>query len=80
MTFAQPQWLWLLALVPILALVRWWRARRRGGDLLFSSAALVEAAPATLWIRLRGLPFALRLAVLTLGILALARPQERQRL
>lgn len=78
MTFAQPQWLWLLALVPILALVRWWRARRRGGDLLFSSAALVEAAPATLWIRLRGLPFALRLAVLTLGILALARPQERQ--
>ena len=77
MTFAQPQWLWLLALVPMLALVRWWRARRRGGDLLFSSAALVEAAPATLWSRLRGLPFVLRLTVLTLGILALARPQER---
>ncbi len=77
MTFAQPQWLWLLALVPILALVRWWRARRGSGDLLFSSATLVEAAPATLWSRLRGLPFALRLAVLTLGILALARPQER---
>jgi len=77
MTFAQPQWLWLLALVPMLALVRWWRARRRGGDLLFSSAALVEATPTTFWSRLRGLPFALRLAVLTLGILALARPQER---
>jgi Ca-activated chloride channel family protein len=77
MTFAQPQWLWLLVLVPLLAFVRWWRSRRRDGDLIFSSTALVAAVPATLWSRLRGLPFALRLIVLTLSILALARPQER---
>lgn len=77
MTFAQPQWLGLLVLIPILALVRWWQARHRKGDLLFSSTTLIDQAPTTLWNRLRGLPFALRLAALTLGILALARPQER---
>ncbi|SHK35891.1 vWA domain-containing protein [Rhodothermus profundi] len=76
MTFAQPQWLWLLVLVPFLAFVRWWHTRRQSGDLLFSSTALVDQVPATFWSRLRGLPFALRLATLTLGILALARPQQ----
>lgn len=74
MTFAQPLWLLLLVLVPILALVQARRARGRVG-LVFSNTASAQAAPATLWQRLRALPAALRLAALALGIVALARPQ-----
>ena len=75
MTFAHPEWLWLLALVPLLGLGEWWRVRRRSG-LRFSNVALAKAVPATWAQRLRWLPAALRMGVLALGILALARPQE----
>ncbi|CAM3360890.1 vWA domain-containing protein [Rhodothermus bifroesti] len=77
MTLAQPEWLWALALLPALALLRWWLWRRRKGDVQFSSTTLLSHVPQTFWSRLRGLPFALRLATLALCIVALARPQER---
>lgn len=76
MEFAQPQWLALLILVPLLGGWEWWRARRTAG-LRFSNVASAKAAPRTLWTRLGGLPALLRMGALTLGILALARPQER---
>lgn len=75
MTFANPEWLWLLVLVPLLALAAWWRTRRRSG-LRFSNVRIAETVPATWAHRLRGLPSMLRVGVLTLGILALARPQQ----
>lgn len=75
MTFAHPDWLWLLALVPLIGLGDWWRARRRTG-LRFSNVRLTDAVPTTWAHRLRWLPTALRMGVLALGILALARPQE----
>lgn len=75
MTFANPEWLWLLALVPLLGLGEWWRARRRPG-LRFSNVRLTAAVPASWAQRLRGLPTVLRMGVLVLGLLALARPQE----
>jgi len=77
MTFAQPYWLALLVLVPLLGIWEWRRARRQPGGLRFSSIAAAKGAPRTIWVRLRGLPPLLRMAALTLGILALARPQER---
>ncbi len=76
MEFAQPQWLALLVLVPLLGIWEWWRARRKAG-LRFSNVASAKAAPKTLWTYLGGLPALLRMGALVLGILALARPQER---
>lgn len=76
MTFAQPEWLWLLALVPVVGLGEWWRLRRRAG-LRFSNVRLADAVPATWAQRLRWLPTVLRMGVLALGIIALARPQQR---
>jgi len=75
MEFAHPQWLALLILVPLLGAWEWWQARRKAG-LRFSNVASAKAVPKTLWTRLGGLPAMLRMGALTLGILALARPQE----
>ncbi len=77
MVFASPSFLLLLLAVPLLA---WWegqRARRRPESVFFSDTSAAETVRPTLWVRLRGLPLALRLGALTLGILALARPQVR---
>jgi Ca-activated chloride channel family protein len=76
MEFAQPGWLVLLALVPLVGFWSWWRSRRRRG-LRFSNVASARQAPRTLWTHLRGLPALLRMGALVLGILALARPQDR---
>ena len=76
MVFAQPGLLWLLVLVPLIGGYTWWRGRRKAG-LRFSNVASAQAAPKTVWARLYGLPGLLRMAALVLGILALARPQER---
>jgi Ca-activated chloride channel family protein len=56
-------------------LVEWWRSRQRVG-LRFSNVRLADAVPSTWAQRLRWLPTALRMGVLALGIVALARPQE----
>ena len=77
LTFANPEWLVLLGAVPLLAAWEWWRARRRRVGLRFSNVQAAQAAPKTIGVRLRWLPVALRLGAVTLGILALARPQER---
>ncbi|MFO8099936.1 MAG: VWA domain-containing protein [Salinibacter sp.] len=74
MTFANPHVLWLLLAVPLLGAWQWWRGHRRGG-LRYSDVGLARAAPASWRVRLQGLPAALRLAALTLGLVALARPQ-----
>ena len=76
MEFAHPEWLALLVLAPLLGIWEWWRARRKTG-LRFSNVASAKAAPKTLWTYLGGLPALLRMGALVLGILALARPQER---
>ncbi len=76
MQFAQPEWLVLLLLVPLVGGLAWWRRRGRQG-LRYSSVAPAKAAPKTLGARLSGLPVWLRMGALTLAILALARPQQR---
>lgn len=76
MVFAHPFWLILLLLVPVLGLWEWRRAQRQPG-LRFSNAGALRVTPRTFWARLGWLPALLRMAALTLGIIALARPQER---
>ena len=73
--FLRPELLWLLAVVPALAVWLWWRARGEGG-LRYSDVSAARAVPASWKTRLRWLPAALKLGALALGILALARPQE----
>lgn len=77
MEFAQPEWLALLALLPVMGLWEWWRGRRRQTGLQYSNVAAARQAPASFWVRARALPAVLRIGVVALGILALARPQER---
>lgn len=77
MQFAQPEWLILLVLVPIVGIWEWRRARRGEQGMQFSNVRAARAVPKSLWTRVRALPAVLRLLVLVLGILALARPQER---
>jgi Ca-activated chloride channel family protein len=75
-TFANPHFLWLLLVVPSVGVWAWWRFRREGG-LRYSDVGPVRGVPASWAVRLRGLPAALRMAALALGIVALARPQVR---
>jgi len=73
MRFLHPELLWLLALLPVLAI----RYGRAGGApaLLFSTTSLVSSLAGARKTRPGTLHFLLRLAVLFLLILAIARPQ-----
>jgi len=76
MTFAHPDILWLLVLVPLVGAWRWWRGRTAAG-LQYSDVFAARAATPSWRVRLRAVPDLLKLAALVLGIFALARPQER---
>ena len=77
MEFTQPQWLFLLILVPLLGAWEIWRFLKRNPGMRFSTIASLKAIPSSFWVRIRWLPIALRMVALTLGVLALARPQDR---
>ncbi len=73
--FANPEFLWLEIIVVILAVYYFWKGKKRNVSLLYPTAHLLEKLRPTLKQRLRHLPSALRLLVLALLIIALARPQ-----
>jgi Ca-activated chloride channel family protein len=75
MRFANPYMLWLLAIVPLLAWLMFRVPLRRSGTLRYSDITHLKHAPRSLATRARALIPALRLAALTLVIVALARPQ-----
>ena len=80
MHFASPYYLWLLsALVPMIAYYVW-RTLQGGASIQISSVAGVVRAPRTVRYYLRHLPFALRAAAFALLVVALARPQDVERL
>ena len=74
MSFANPQLLWLLLVVPAVGVWAWWRFGREGG-LRYSDVDPVQGAPTAWTVRWRWTPAALRMGALVLGVLALARPQ-----
>jgi Ca-activated chloride channel family protein len=78
--FHNPQLLWLLLLVPLLA----WDAVRRDGRrraaIRFPGAEGLRTLPSGWVQRFRHLPLVLRLCALTLLVVALARPQSGERL
>jgi len=73
-----PHWFYLLLLVPILAAIEVWTQRRGKRCLRFPDLAVLSRIPPTWALRLRHVPFAMRIAVLVLMTLALARPQTGQ--
>jgi len=73
--FADPEWLLLLLLLPLLLYRYLAQLRRPGGGLRFSDVGVLAAAGPTLWTRLRHCLIAFRLLGLACLIVALARPQ-----
>jgi Ca-activated chloride channel family protein len=74
--FANPEFLWLLAVVPALAYLFWWRRKRMVTELQFSSLEPFEKTRKSLRERLRHSPVGIRLVALACLIIALARPQS----
>ncbi|MEX2115918.1 MAG: VWA domain-containing protein [Bacteroidota bacterium] len=75
-SFANPDFLWLLLLVPIAALYWFWRRKTMVTTIRYSSLQSFQRAPRTMREYLRHLPTALRLVFLAALIVALARPQS----
>lgn len=75
MRFAYPWVLWLLGLIPLLVWVQRRAGWKRYGTLRFSDITHLKHIPPSLGVRLRGIVPALRLLVLALVIVGLARPQ-----
>lgn len=80
MHFASPYYLWLLSvLIPMIAYYVW-RTLKGGAAIQISSVEGVAGAPKTVRYYLRHLPFVLRIGAMALLIVALARPQDVERL
>ena len=76
MTFGAPQFLYLLAAIPVLMLFLWWAWRRRAEALRrIGDPGLVERLGLAVGPRVRGVRLALWFIGVALLILALGRPQ-----
>jgi Ca-activated chloride channel family protein len=73
--FADPQYLLLLAVLPLVVVWYWRRRKRKGATIRYSSLSLVMPAAKSSASRLRHLPFSLRTLALAALIVAFARPQ-----
>ena len=76
MHFANPYLLWLLAVIPLMALYYIYRTWQGGAAIRISTIEGVRKAPRTLRYYLRHVPFVLRCAAIAALIVALARPQS----
>ena len=74
--FANPEFLWLLLLLPVIGYYLWRRRLLLQVDLQFSSLKILNTIPRSLRERLHNTPLVLRMFALVLFILALARPQS----
>ncbi|MFV0390368.1 MAG: vWA domain-containing protein [Paludibacteraceae bacterium] len=76
MTFHNPEYLFLLLL--LIPVIGWylWETRKSDASMQISSVARLKDAPQTARLRMRHLPFILRLLAISMLILAIARPQS----
>ncbi len=74
--FAYQPCLFLLAVVPLLAIWYFMTSRERSSDILFSHSAYLDGVRWSLRMRMRHLPSVLRLLAIGLLIVVLARPQS----
>jgi Ca-activated chloride channel family protein len=75
MQFANPKFLLLLAVVPLLLYLEMKRGRERRASFLYSSTRLFTGLPVTPKARMARFPVALEILSLVLIVIALARPQ-----
>ncbi len=73
-----PHWLYLLLAVPALVAVHGWLLRRGKRSIRFPDLGILSRIPRPWTLRLRHVPFSLRMCAVALMILALARPQAGQ--
>jgi len=73
--FASPGFFWLFFLIPALVAWYWWKHKSNFAFMTISSLDSLKGAPISLRQRLIHLPFALKMIVIALLIIALARPQ-----
>ncbi|MDR0437262.1 MAG: VWA domain-containing protein [Bacteroidales bacterium] len=76
MTFHNPEFLYLLLGLPLLAGWKWWKHRHTIAKVNISNMEMFKTTKKSLRQRLMFLPFALRLLTLAVLIVALARPQS----
>lgn len=74
-TFANAWVLWLLLLIPVWGLLHFYFEKRRTAYVFLPTLKALENAPRAFREKTRSLPFFLRLASVTLLIIALARPK-----
>ena len=77
--FANPGYLWLLLGIPVLIAWQFWRARKGVTAIRHASLQLVDDLPRGWRVRLRHVPFLLRMVALAMLIVAFARPQTSAR-
>ncbi len=75
-TFANPELLYLLLIIPLLAGWQWWRYKQRYPELKISTLGNLASTGTSLRAKLKILPIALRGIAIAMIILALARPQS----
>jgi Ca-activated chloride channel family protein len=74
--FANPEFLWLLLLLPAIGYYLWRRRKKQTVTLQFSSLLIFKNIPHPWRERLRHVPLALRLLAIAVCIVAFARPQS----
>ena len=77
LTFAYPWVLLGLVLVPLMAGWYLWRYRKQEAALQHSDITLFDGVKQSLRVRLRWLPYALRVVAVGAAVVALARPQSQ---
>lgn len=76
-TFAHPWYLLGLVLVPLLAAWWLWHYRKQEAAVQHSDIAVFDGMAKSLRVRLRWLPYALRVVAVAAMVVALARPQSQ---
>lgn len=78
-TFANPELLLLLLIIPGLAVWYYYRLQKKESNLRYSTLQPFSVVKQSIRERLRHLPFVLRMMALALVIIALARPQSTEK-
>ena len=76
--FENPEFLWLLVLIPLIAFWQWYKRKAQHAELRFPATDILAASGGNWLAHLRPLLHILRLASLTLLIIALARPRTTE--
>ncbi len=75
-TFAYSWVLYFLLIIPLLFFWYFWQGKKKTSSISYSSVNIFKKVPSTIRVKLRHLPFILRMAALSVLIIALARPQN----